>query len=135
MKSGRYFYDNHKAMHNKRLLLAGKILAVTAFAATAAFAMIPRTAAYVPLSFESGENVAQASIYRANCARCHGNDGRSNTKEGRRTEADDLTDESVKNMDAAKMARIIRNGKGDMPANKKLTAAQVTALVRYVKGL
>lgn len=122
-------------MHNKSLLLAGKIFTVTAFVATAAFAVIPRPTAYVPLPFESGENVAQASVYRANCARCHGNDGRSNTKEGRRTEADDLTDESVKAMSADKMARIIRNGKGDMPANKKLTSAQVTALVRYVKGL
>ncbi|MEQ1644139.1 MAG: cytochrome c [Pyrinomonadaceae bacterium] len=122
-------------MHNKGLLMAGKIFAVTLFVATVAFAMIPRTAAYVPLSFESGENVAQASIYRANCARCHGNDGRSNTKEGRRTEADDLTDESVKNMDSAKMSRIIRNGKGDMPGNKKLSASQIAGLVRYVKGL
>lgn len=122
-------------MHYRNLLLTIKTIAVTTFVASAAFAIIPRPAAYVPLSFESGENVAQASIYRANCARCHGNDGRSNTKEGRRTEADDLTDESVKNMDPAKMSRIIRNGKGDMPGNKKLSAAQISALVRYVKGL
>jgi mono/diheme cytochrome c family protein len=38
-------------------------------------------------------------------------------------------------MDAAKMARIIRNGKGDMPGNKKLSAAQIAGLVRYVKTL
>ncbi len=122
-------------MHNTGLLLTGKIFAVTLFVATAAFAIIPRPAAYDALPFESGKNVAQASVYRANCARCHGNDGRSNTKEGRRTEADDLTDESVKNMDSAKMSRIIRNGKGEMPGNKKLSSAQISALVRYVKGL
>lgn len=135
MKSRGYFYDNHKAMHNKSLFLMAKAIAVTAFVATAAFAMIPQSMAYVPLPFERAENVAQASVYRANCARCHGNDGRSNTKEGRRTEADDLTDESVKNMDAAKMSRIIRNGKGDMPGNKKLSSSQISALVRYVKSL
>ena len=76
----------------------------------------------------------QASLYRVHCSRCHGGDGRSNTKEGRRTEAADLTDESVQNMDSAKMGRIIRNGKGDMPGNKKLSAAQVAAIVRHVRG-
>ena len=122
-------------MHNKSLLLTVKTIAVTAFVATAAFAMIPQSAAHDPVASESGENVTQASLYRANCARCHGNDGLSNTKEGRRTEADDLTDESVKAMGADKMARIIRNGKGEMPRNKKLSAAQIAGIVRYVKGL
>ena len=122
-------------MHNKSLLLTVKTIAVTAFVATAAFAMIPQSAAHDPVASESGENVIQASLYRANCARCHGNDGLSNTKEGRRTEADDLTDESVKAMGADKMARIIRNGKGEMPRNKKLSAAQIAGIVRYVKGL
>ena len=122
-------------MHNKSLLLTVKTIAVTAFVATAAFAMIPQSAAHDPVASESGENVTQASLYRANCTRCHGNDGLSNTKEGRRTEADDLTDESVKAMGADKMARIIRNGKGEMPRNKKLSAAQIAGIVRYVKGL
>ena len=125
----------YRAMHNKTLHIAAKIFAITVFVATAAFAMIPRSIETVPTATESGENVAQASLYRAHCARCHGNDGRANTKEGRRTEADDLTDESVKAMGADKMARIIRNGKGEMPRNKKLSAAQIAGLVRYVKGL
>lgn len=122
-------------MHNKSLLLTVKTIAVTAFVATAAFAMIPQSAAPDPVASESGESAMSASLYRAHCARCHGNDGRSNTKEGRRTEADDLTDESVKAMGADKMARIIRNGKGEMPRNKKLSAAQIAGIVRYVKGL
>lgn len=120
-------------MHKKSLLLTAKTIAVTAFVATAAFAMIPQSTAYVPLPFESGENVAQASLYRVHCARCHGTDGRSNTEEGRRTEASDLTDESVQNMNSAKMSRIIRNGKGEMPPNKKLTTSQIASIVRYVR--
>ncbi|MEQ1645865.1 MAG: cytochrome c [Pyrinomonadaceae bacterium] len=122
-------------MHNKTLLLAGKILAVTVFVATAAFAMIPRTTTYVPIAAEGGESAASAALYRAHCARCHGNDGHSNTKDGRRTEADDLTDGSVKAMATDKMTRIIKNGKGDMPANKRLSAAQIASIIRYVRGL
>ena len=122
-------------MHNKSLTLAAKIFAVTACVATAGFAMIPRTTAYVPVAVESGESAASAALYRAHCARCHGNDGHSNTKDGRRTEADDLTEGSVKAMSAEKMTRIIKNGKGEMPANKRLSAAQIASIIRYVRGL
>lgn len=80
-------------------------------------------------------NSSQASLYRANCARCHGNDGHADTPKGRETDADDLTTAKVKAMSAAKMARIIKNGKGDMPSFKKLSAAQITALIGYVKSL
>jgi len=39
-------------------------------------------------------------------------------------------------MSTEKMTRIIKNGKGKMPAfGKKLTAAQVSSLVGYVKSL
>lgn len=110
-----------------------KMLVLTVFAAFACFLAVKPTPT---MASSSTVESSQASIYRAHCARCHGNDGRSNTVEGRRTEASDLTDDSVKNMAADKMARIIRNGKGDMPAfGKKLSAAQITALVRYVRSL
>ena len=122
-------------MQNRKLSTIAKILAVTAFVATAAFAMIPKSTANISMAFESSEAAASAALYRANCARCHGNDGHSNTKDGRRTEADDLTDASVKSMSTDKMTRIIKNGKGEMPANKKLSAAQVASIVRYVRGL
>lgn len=125
----------YRAVHNKTLHIAAKIFAITAFVATAAFAMIPSSTPHEPIAVGSGESAMSASLYRAHCARCHGNDGRSNTKEGRRTEAADLTDESVKAMGADKMARIIRNGKGEMPRNRKLSAAQIAGIVRYVKGI
>jgi mono/diheme cytochrome c family protein len=110
-------------------------MAVTAFVATAAFAMMPASTANLPVAAETGESAASAALYRAHCARCHGNDGHANTKDGRRTEADDLTDGSVKAMAADKMTRIIKNGKGEMPANKRLSAAQITSIIRYVRGL
>lgn len=120
-------------MHNKSLLLTVKTIAVSAFVATAAFAMIPKPAVHNATLSESGESAASAALYRVHCSRCHGGDGRSNTKEGRRTEADDLTDESVQNMNAAKMARIIKNGKGEMPGSK-LSSTKIAGIVRHVKS-
>ena len=76
------------------------------------------------------------SLYNQNCATCHGANGHSDTPKGRETGADDLTTGGVKGMNAAKMTQIIKNGRGDMPAfGKKLTAAQITQVIRYVKSL
>ena len=81
-------------------------------------------------------NIGQRSVYNTNCASCHGRDGHANTAKGRETDADDLTTGKVKGMSASTMSRIIRNGKGDMPGfGKKLSAAQITALVKFVKTL
>lgn len=76
------------------------------------------------------------SVYTQHCARCHGGDGRSDTKTGRETEADDISGSNVKNMSVEKMTRIIKNGKGEMPAfAKKMTAAQITQVIGYVRSL
>ena len=123
-------------MKTVSLKFVAKVTAVAAFAVTGCFAFIPASNSGVPENAVAAEYDAQASIYRSNCAKCHGNDGHSNTKEGRRTEADDLTEDSVKAMSSEKMTRIIKNGKGKMPAfGKKLTAAQVASLVGYVRSL
>lgn len=113
-----------------------KVAAVAAFAVSGCFALMPSASANITSNSVPAEYDAQASIYRQHCAKCHGNDGHANTKEGRRTEADDLTEDRVKSMSTEKMTRIIKNGKGDMPAfGKKLTAAQISSLVGYVRSL
>lgn len=113
-----------------------KVVVVAAFAISGSFVLMPSASAGVPENAAFGKYVSQASVYRTHCAKCHGNDGRSNTKEGRRTEASDLTDDSVKAMSTEKMTRIIKNGKADMPGfGKKLSAAQIAGLVSYVRGL
>lgn len=123
-------------MNNLTLKLVAKLTVIGIFAVTAFAAGIPSGNTFAVSSAVSSESVSQASIYRAHCARCHGNDGRANTKEGRKTEAADLTEDSVKAMSTEKMTRIIRNGKGDMPAfAKKLSAAQIAAVIQYVRGL
>ena len=110
-----------------------KVLIVGLVAAGGCFALMPGNSEPAPTSLE--ELSSQASVYRAHCARCHGNDGHANTPAGRETDADDLTTGKVKGMSAARMTQIIRNGKGDMPSFKKLSAAQIAGVVRYVKSL
>ncbi len=84
--------------------------------------------------FES--EVSPRSLYVSNCARCHGTNGKAQTSQGRKTEADDLTRGDVKGISDAKMTRVITNGKGKMPAfGKRLTAAQIAQISGYVRGL
>lgn len=109
-----------------------KTAVVLTVCVTGCWALMPRTNA----APEAIEIASQASVYRAHCARCHGADGHANTPAGRETDADDLTTGKVKGMSASRMAQIIRKGKGDMPAfGKKLSAAQIAGVVRYVKTL
>lgn len=109
-----------------------KIAAVSLFLAIGCFGLIPTAASEKVSAVETSE---LASLYGTHCASCHGGDGRANTPKGRDTDADDLTTSKVQNMSTAKMTRIIKNGKGDMPGfARKLTAAQITAIIRHVKG-
>ena len=72
-----------------------------------------------------------AEIYSANCARCHGMDGRAKTAKGKRVEATDFT--SDWNRDEARGVRIITNGKGEMPSfKKKLSPAEIRSVFGYV---
>ncbi len=80
--------------------------------------------------------VSPRSIYSQNCARCHGADGKSQTALGQKLEAADLTTGDVKGLSSDKMTRRIKNGRGAMPSfAKKLTAAQVVSVIRYVRSL
>jgi mono/diheme cytochrome c family protein len=80
----------------------------------------------------NGNAVSSRSLYATHCASCHGSDGRSNTKRGRETEADDISG----GISTSKIVRVVTNGKGDMPSFKrKLTAAQIASIARYVAKL
>ena len=73
---------------------------------------------------------APAAIYTANCAKCHGADGRAKTGKGKRAGATDFT--SDWNRDEARGIRIITKGKGEMPSFKgKLTANEIREVFRY----
>jgi mono/diheme cytochrome c family protein len=78
----------------------------------------------------------------ANCAQCHGPDGRADTKIGKKLNAKDLTDPKVQAaFTDAKATQSIKegvkeNGKTTMKAfGGKLTDDEIKALVVYVRSL
>jgi len=74
-----------------------------------------------------------SALYSQNCARCHGADGRAQTSKGRETDAVDLTSDDW-SPDTARDKRIVTRGKGSMPGfGRKLTPAQVSAVVQYIR--
>ena len=82
------------------------------------------------------------ALWDANCAQCHGKDGRADTKMGKQVNAKDLTDPKVQaGFSDAKATQSIKegvkeNGKTTMKAfGGKLTDDEIKALVAYVRTL
>jgi cytochrome c6 len=82
------------------------------------------------------------ALWDANCAQCHGPDGKANTKMGKTLSAKDLTDPKVQaEFTDAKATQSIKegvklNGKTTMKAfGGKLSDDDVKALVAYVRTL
>jgi len=80
--------------------------------------------------------------WAANCAQCHGKDGKADTKMGQQLNAKDLTDAKVQAaFSDAKATESIKNGvkengKTTMKAFAgKLTDDEIKALVAYVRTL
>ena len=78
-----------------------------------------------------------AQNYSKQCASCHGKDGRAKTLKGKLKHARNLTDaEWQQKVSDERIFNSIMNGKGKMPAySKKLSEADIDALVTYVRGL
>jgi mono/diheme cytochrome c family protein len=118
------------------------ILKVAAFLSFCAivfvFAASGAAHAYLPLTDDrTAESVSSPrSLYIQNCARCHGADGRAETRLGKKLEAADLTSDDIKSMSTAKITRAITNGRADMPAfRRKLTRQQIAQVADYVRSL
>jgi len=80
--------------------------------------------------------------WAANCASCHGKDGKGQTMMGRKLSIKDLTDAKTQagftDADATKAIKegVTENGTEKMKAfGSKLSDAQVAALVAYVRSL
>lgn len=77
-----------------------------------------------------------ASLFNSQCAKCHGRDGRANTKQGRQMHTRDITNAEWQNdVSDERIFNSISRGKGKMPAFKKLSDAQIDSLVSYVRHL
>jgi cytochrome c5 len=78
-------------------------------------------------------------LFRNNCARCHGGDGRGDTPLGHTYKTPDFTDQEWwrKNSNiagSASLVSIVSRGKGGMPAfGKKLSRTEIRSLVTYVR--
>jgi mono/diheme cytochrome c family protein len=78
-------------------------------------------------------------LFKANCARCHGADGKGDTPLGQTYHAPDFTDPEWwrKHSDISNtlsLISIVSHGKGGMPAfGKKLKHNEIKLLVSYVR--
>ena len=77
-----------------------------------------------------------------NCAKCHGADGKGDTKMGKKLHIGDFTDAKVQagftddaTFKAVKEGLQDQDGKMRMKAIEGLTDDEITALVKYVRGL
>jgi len=78
------------------------------------------------------------ATFDAQCAKCHGRDGRAHTTRGRLSHARDMTNAAWQNeVSDERLFNSINKGRGkNMPAyGKKLSEDQMDALVRYVRQL
>jgi mono/diheme cytochrome c family protein len=110
-----------------------KLIALSGFIGLASFLALPAddfagdarsvTAAAYPVE-----------IFTANCAKCHGTDGRAKTAKGKRLHATDFTTDW--NTDETRGIHIITNGKDDMPSFKKtLSPDEIRSVFHYVVSL
>jgi cytochrome c6 len=79
-------------------------------------------------SFVQYQPVEGETLFRKNCARCHGADGTRGLFGAKNLKTSSLPDEAI--------ALQIKNGKGFMPPfKKKLAADEIAKVMLYVKSL
>lgn len=68
------------------------------------------------------------------CHVCHGDDGHGQTPAGKMLKAQDLASAAVQKLTDAELFKIIKDGKGKMPAQgKSFNDQQIKTLVSYVR--
>ena len=79
---------------------------------------------------QSGE-----AIYKAHCQSCHGATGTPNPGIAKILGVKPASDPAVKKLTVAEMEAVVKNGKGKMKAIKGLNDAQIKAVVEYFRTL
>ena len=86
----------------------------------------------VPASAQSNG----ADIYKAKCALCHGAAGLGDTSAGKALNAASFKDPAIIKASDDELIAAVKNGKGKMPPNNgRLTDAQITAVIAYIRTL
>jgi mono/diheme cytochrome c family protein len=76
-----------------------------------------------------------ASLYKKNCASCHGSDGRGSAV-GKSLNAADFHSAQVQKQSDAQLAGVVAEGRGNMPPfGTRLSKDQIDALVKYIRTL
>jgi cbb3-type cytochrome c oxidase subunit III len=90
-----------------------------------------------PLPSESPKDVDARALFAKNCATCHGSDGQAKTFKAKLNHARNLSDSAWQaSVSDERLFNSITNGRGHMPAwGKKLTEAEISSLVAYVRQL
>lgn len=92
----------------------------------------------VPLLAACEQRSPEETLWRANCAECHGLDGRGNTPRFMGNAYADLTDSSwrIGAGDEASIAAVVREGVfGQMPANSELTDDEIRQIYTWLAHL
>jgi cytochrome c6 len=77
-----------------------------------------------------------AALYKSKCAMCHGADGSGNTPVGKSLHLKSLGAVDVQKLTDAELSKIIREGKGKMPAfaASKLTDTELAEVVHVIRS-
>lgn len=68
------------------------------------------------------------------CHVCHGDDGHGQTPAGKMLKAQDLSSAAVQKLSDAELFKIIKDGKGKMPAQgKRFNEQQIKTLVSFIR--
>jgi mono/diheme cytochrome c family protein len=95
-------------------------------------------ALFLPPAATNAETVPERSdLWKANCAKCHGGDGKAETEEGRMKKARDLSNGKwQKTISDDRMIRSITRGRDKMPSFAKvLSEEEIKTLVKEVRTL
>ena len=77
-----------------------------------------------------------ATIYKAQCILCHGDDGTSNTPVGQALKAPSFKDPAIVKIPDADRMVVVKKGKNGMPVfGDKLTDDQIKSVLAYVRTL
>lgn len=112
-----------------------KVFLVAAFAVFGIFAVTSSARSNVGATQPLAENsmLGAKELYINNCSRCHGADGKSQTKDGLRLDAPDLTELKPSK---TKIVKAVTFGADGMPAfGSKLKKNEINLLADYVRSL
>ena len=108
-------------MSYRRLMVIASMTTLLTLGASAAFA---------------ADAPGASGIYKAKCASCHGPDGAGQTPAGKAMKVRDLRSAEVQKLSDSDLQKAISDGKGKMPPYKsKLSVADISSLVAYIRGL